>query len=545
MRRVTLALTLVATVSLGALPARGGGPPPSPAPAPSPYIDWQPSVLGAFETAKKEGKPLFLAINAAHVDGKARVEPAGKELREHTYLDAAVVAKSRAFVCVLLRPDGTGAEYDELRARLGIEGLIVSPQHVFVHADGTLIERKEYWSFGAGQASVTALLAMMDSALAAHRAKTEMGTSPASGTPEEQRAAWIRERLLKARAGVAERAARDVAIQELVHGDKQGDCVVPLCALLSEPKRDLDAVVAILRGLGKPGLVAAVAPTAQMLDDSTDAVRGNAAVTLEYIGSAAAIEALTKRLTKEKDELVRNDCCRALGRCGAKQEAVRKTLLRELATAKANRLSAGPAIGLSYFEGDAEAARGIEKVLGPGVDWQRRAFALYALTRIRDPKSADFVREKLLKTEKNQAALPFLGAVVSVLSGTDPAGQSERTVTRSARDRGRHARRHRRRRAEGPRPDAGSCPTASSSPGAAVDAERWNRPSRVQFPSCRRRTSRPRCAGGSSAAASKRSSGTRARRPTRASDATRRTSTSPEWAIPSSPGRSGTRRWCA
>ena len=50
---------------------------------------------------------------------------------------------------------------------------------------------------------------------------------PASGTPEEQRAAWIRERLLKARAGVAERAARDVAIQELVHGDKQGDRVVP------------------------------------------------------------------------------------------------------------------------------------------------------------------------------------------------------------------------------------------------------------------------------------------------------------------------------
>ena len=169
-----------------------------------------------------------------------------------------------------------------------------------------------------------------------------------------------------------------------------------------------------------------------MLDDTSDAVRSNAAVTLEYIGSATAIEPLTKRLSKEKDELTRNNCCRALGHCGAKQDAVRKLLLREYATAKTPKVSAGPAIGLSYFDGDAETARGIEKILAPGVDWQQRAFGLYALTMIRDPKSAEFVTEKVLKTEKNKAALGFLQAVVVVLSGEDnAAGDSQRAVTKA------------------------------------------------------------------------------------------------------------------
>ena len=424
MRRLAAALATIAAALAGGGAARADGPAPATA-----TIDWQESVVGAFATAKKEGKPLFIAINAEHVLGKSEAEPAAKELRENTYRDPAVVAKSRQFVCKLVRPDGTSADYAELRGRLGIQGDMVSPQHVFVHSDGTLIQRKEYWSFAAGAASVEALLAMMDSALVAHRAKTGMGTPAANGTPEEQRAAWIRERVQKAREGAVDRAARDVAVQELVNGDKKSDCVTPLCALLFEPKKDPDTAVAILRALGKPGLETAVAATAQMLDDTSDAVRSNAAVTLEYIGSASAIDPLTRRLAKEKDDLTHNNCCRALGRCGAKQEPVRKTLLRELATAKTNKLSAGPAIGLTYFGNDAEAARGIEKILAPGVDWQKRAFMLYALTEIRDANSAEFVREKVLKTEKSKPALKFLTAVVAVLSGSDATGNAQRAVT--------------------------------------------------------------------------------------------------------------------
>jgi hypothetical protein len=428
MRRTALALATMMTALSGGVSARADG--PAPAPEPSRYVDWQPTLVGAVEKAKKESKPLFIAINAERVDGKSRIEPAARELREHTYLDPAVVAKSRLFVCALMKPDGTGADYDELRSRFGVPSNIVSPQHIFAHMDGTLIERKEYWSFGGGQASVDALLAMMDAALVAHRAKAGLDAPGTTGTPEERRAAWIAERLRKVREGASDHAARDVAIQELVKGDQKGDGVTPLCALLLEPKKDVDTTVAIVRGLGKPGLEAAVPALVQMLDDTSDAVRGNAAVSLEFVGSATAVEPLTKRLAKEKEELTRNDCCRALGHCGAKQEAVRKTLLREFATSKNNRVSAGPAIGLSYFVSDAEAARGIEKILLPGVDWQKRAFGLYALMEIRDPKSAEFVREKVLKAEKNQAAIGFLSAVISVLSGTDNGGEAQRIATK-------------------------------------------------------------------------------------------------------------------
>ena len=185
MQRFAAVLATVATVFVGGRFARADAPPPAPAAAAT--IDWQPTVVGAFESAKKQSKPLFIAINAEHVDGKyGREEPAGKELREHTYHDPAVVAKSRQFVCVLVKPDGTSVDYAELKTRLGIQGDIVSPQHLFAHLDGALIDRKEYWKFSAGAASVEALLAMMDSALVAHRAKTGMGTPGASGTPEEK-----------------------------------------------------------------------------------------------------------------------------------------------------------------------------------------------------------------------------------------------------------------------------------------------------------------------------------------------------------------------
>ena len=48
-----------------------------------------------------------------------------------------------------LRPAGNSADYGELRA-LGIEGLIVSPQHIFVHPNGEkILVRQEYWSHGS------------------------------------------------------------------------------------------------------------------------------------------------------------------------------------------------------------------------------------------------------------------------------------------------------------------------------------------------------------------------------------------------------------
>jgi hypothetical protein len=433
MRRLAGFSTAIAiTLSCGAV-ARADGPTPAPVPAvdPSPYIDWQPTLVSGFEAAKKLGKPLFIAINAEKVDGKNQIEPAAKELRENTYHDSAVVGKSREFVCVLMKPDANSADYGELRGRFSIDGVVVSPQHIFAHADGSLIDRKEYWSYAAGAESVTALLGLMDAALTAHRAKLATPAGSAAGTPDEQRAAWIRERITKVRDTSAERAIRDLAIKDLAKGDQKGDCIDPLCTAMLDLKKDTETQISILKALGRPGLEIAVASVLQLLDAKSDDVRSNAAVTLEYIGSAQAIEPLTKRLGHEKDEFTYNNCCRALGRCGTKQEkseAVRKTLLREAGTGKSDKVAAGPAIGLAYFEKDAEAARGIEKILEKGPSWQKRTFLLYALTEIDEPKSGDFVKEKILKTEKNPYALAYLNNVIAMLSKSDEAGTARSGV---------------------------------------------------------------------------------------------------------------------
>jgi hypothetical protein len=277
-------------------------------------ILWMQDVPAAFERAKKDAKPLLIAINAAFVDG-GKAEPAGKELRDHTYKAKEVVAKAQLFVCALLKPDATSADYAELRTRFGMDGLVVSPQHIFVHADGTLIGRHEYWPHAHGQPSVDALLKLMDEALAAHKAKTGAGggpvpTDPAAGV--DARAAWIREQVAKLRDTTLDFATREVAGKELIKGDQKGDCLDPVCTFLLDAKKDTELQVALVRALGKPGLEFVVPTLCQLLDDRSDELRSNVAVTLEYVGSVRAVEPLTKRIGKGADEYTWNNCCRAL-----------------------------------------------------------------------------------------------------------------------------------------------------------------------------------------------------------------------------------------
>ena len=106
----------------------------------------------------------MICINAKRVGG-FRPEPAAKELRTRTYKDDKVIDLSASFVCAFLTAEGTSEDYGELRLRYGIDGDIVSPQHVFAYPDGKLIFRREYWPYGTGQDSVKALLGMMQRAL--------------------------------------------------------------------------------------------------------------------------------------------------------------------------------------------------------------------------------------------------------------------------------------------------------------------------------------------------------------------------------------------
>lgn len=436
---LVLALVLLSPLPAAAAPADAG-----PA-ASSTEIAWERSLADAFARGKKDGIPVFVAINSQKVDG-GRVEPAALELRTVTYLDPKVVAKSQKFACALLRSDGSSADFGELRARYSIDGQIVSPQHLFAYPDGSLMDRYEYWPWGTGQGAVDKLLELMDKALGKAAARNALGgllppggspgaSPPAPGAPsasddgaapgadaaEAQRQEWLRKALEIVRT-TKDPAARDAAVGDLIKNDRKGDCIEPLCGVLLELAKEPQAQVAILKALGRPGLEIVVPTVVQLLDAHDEDVRSNAAVTLEYVGSERAVEALLKRVGRDRDEKTANNVCRALGRCAAKSKdstPARKALLKELGSAKNARALAGPAIGIAYLEKDADAARAVEGRVKRESDMQRKDLVIWALSEIRDPKSAEFLRAEVLAPEKNLLVSRWIRACVEKIEGKD------------------------------------------------------------------------------------------------------------------------------
>jgi hypothetical protein len=379
-------------------------------------VNWSRDLSAAFAQAKTKQKILMICVNAKFVRGSKKEEPAAKGLREVVYKDARVVAKSREFVCAFLTPASKSSEYGELRA-LGIEGDMVSPQHIFVRPDGSaILLRREYWSHGKGDAAVTALLALMEEAqkrLAIDGAEPAAGgLTPTKAAPTgDGRPGWIAERIREVVEGSGK--ARDRAIDLLTRSDKSGDCTTPLILLLEQHKKNTALLAALIRGLGRDQLVEASLPIAEFLGHKKEEVRGNAAVSLEYIGDRhkKVVAALTKAAGREKDDVIANHMYRALGRCGVEDSKARSILLRECAGAKSEFTSYGPTIGLAYFVGDKKAARGVEKILkkigvpggrrGGGQNTVKRGVLSWTLASIGDGNSGAFVREELIARLEN------------------------------------------------------------------------------------------------------------------------------------------------
>jgi len=386
-------------------------------------IDWSGNLTKAFAEAKAKQRILMICVNARYVDGQKKEERAAKGLREVVYKDPRGVEASREFVCALLTPSSESSEFGELRL-LGIEGALISPQHIFVHPDGgSILLREQYWSHGKGEPAVKALLAMMAEAQAklaggGAGGKAQDGDAsglvPAAPSGGDERKGWIEERLAEVVEGPD--AKRRAAIDALVANDKGGDCTTPLTLLLREHEDDEELLVALIRGLGRDGLDDAALVVPDFLKHKSDKVRGNAAVTLEYIGSTdrKVVNALARAAAREKDDAIANHMYRALGRCGAGGRKARSILLKESRGAKSEFASLGPIIGLSYFEGDARAARGVEKILkrigipggrrGGGRNVILRAVLCWTLASINDERSARFMREELLDRLENMKA---------------------------------------------------------------------------------------------------------------------------------------------
>ncbi len=405
------------------------------------------SLPVAFDTAKAEDKPLMICINSHSVVGERR-EPAAQELREHTYKDPAIVELSRKFVCAFLTAEGSADDFGELRARFSIDGDIVSPQHLFAYPDGKLIYRKEFWPYGRGDQAVKALKEMMEKALAEDHARRGAAT-PAPGeapgapdaggppvvpaAPEDPtaRQAWIEKQLAIAKG--PDPISRRASLRALVEADQKGDVVAQLVALLDTSKKDVPVAVDIVRVLGRPGLEAAREPIEGFLDSREDTLRANAAVSLEYIGSAASASAILKQAGHEKDDAIANHLYRALGRCGAGEDRYRKALEKRVQSAKEPFGSYGAIIGLAYFGKDGKTCREVEKLLkkesvgGRGA-WKnggKRSLLAWCLTETGDDKSATFVEEEIVPGVGNgpwsKQILAFYRSVEDALQGKDGA----------------------------------------------------------------------------------------------------------------------------
>ncbi len=428
-------------------------------------VAWITDLPAAFAKAKEKNLPLMICINAKFVMGRAnREEPAAKGLREVVYLDLKVVTESRKFVCAFLsRGEGGSGDYGELRA-LGIEGLIVSPQHIFVDPKGeNILERMEYWSYGKGTSAVTKLLDMMSKALSKLDASNEApadpanpDAAPAEGAPApapeavppagdgaaalEERRAWIAKQLEHVTG--TNPSKRETALGNLVRNDKEGDCIDPLVALVPQSKDNVALLVPLIRVLGRDKLTKAAGPIAAHLSHKDESVRGNAAVSLEYIGCPDSVSALKKRASKEKNPDIANHLYRALGRCGAGDSKVRGVLTKKIEKHLIKDVveGLGPAIGLSYFVGDKKAARAAEKLFqkasrmsggrrggGGGGGTFMRGILGWVLAEVGDEKSAKFVQEEMLDPLENsngrwtRAIKSFYRAVVKKLEGDEGA----------------------------------------------------------------------------------------------------------------------------
>jgi len=435
-------------------------------------ITWVTDVPAAFEKAVKLKKPVMICINSRRVDG-GKLEPAAKGLREIIYKDPRVVTKSRKFVCVFLTSEGSSNDYGELRLRFGIDGFIVSPQHVFAHPEHKNGEsplfRKEYWPYGSGEAAVEALIGMMDKAMAAFGGRegapegppTSGGEgAPDSDTPapepqgdpapadDDERTAWIQKTLRIVRSPV--RAKRREALRLLVTSDKDGDCITPLLALMPalEKEKAIAVLTDVVRALGRPKLDAAAETIAGYLKHKDEELRANAAVSLEYIGCAESVAPLMARVKREKVEIIANHMYRALGRCGVGDAKVRTLLAKKSKGGKTESAAFGPIVGLAYFEGDAKAARAAEKLLkqiGPPAGgrggWRnnmKRGMLGWAIAEIRDPKSEAFIRKEMLepiaRSEGRLArfALGYYEAIAKYCGGDDDAKDAIDTGIRGA-----------------------------------------------------------------------------------------------------------------
>ncbi|MHC4729835.1 MAG: HEAT repeat domain-containing protein [Planctomycetota bacterium] len=393
-------------------------------------IDWVGDWDTALLQAKETNRPIMVCINSKDL------ETANEKTARLIYRDPGFVELSRKLVMMVIstithRTSGTCprfgkvtcaqylACYKELASRHGEQlatafaagGEMITPQHVWLKPDGTLLRRKEYWL------EKEELLTRMRRVLDEVASKPE----PEGDSIDDKNAPLNdKDKAELERVATADKEARRAALGNLLATEKTA-VHGALVDQLRNSKRE-DVRCDICRALGRARVLDAHPYVEACLSDKSELVRSFAACGLEELAQVASVPALIKRAKSEKDTQARKNMYRALGACGgpvADKDAA-TFLLKAVRSDKQNSNRKHAAYALLHYgtdEGKKLVVRKLERAALSAKDRMVRGGIVYALAHIGDVKTTMPVFEKILAKLHDPMSQTFLRLAKRQLRG--------------------------------------------------------------------------------------------------------------------------------
>jgi HEAT repeat protein len=394
-------------------------------------IDWVGDWDAAFQKAKETERPVMVCINSKDL------ETANEKTARLIYRDPEFVEHSRKFVMIVIstithRTNGTCprfgkvtcaqhlACYKELASRHGEQlatafaagGEMITPQHVWLRPDGTLMRRKEYWL--EKQELLTRMRKVLDDVADTPEAEAEAPADAKDAPLNEKDKAELH------RVETADKEGRRAALGNLLATEKTA-AYAALVERLQTSKR-VDVRCDICRALGRAQVRDARPYIEACLADKSELVRSFAAVGLEELAHVDSVPALIKRSRTEKDTQARKNMYRALGACGgpvADKDAA-KALLKAVRGDKQNSNRKHAAYSLRHYktdEGKKLVVRKLERAALNAKDRGVRGGTVYTLAHIGNEKTTMPVFDKILEKLHDPMSQGFLRLAKRKLRG--------------------------------------------------------------------------------------------------------------------------------
>jgi HEAT repeat protein len=404
---------------------------PAAAGDPERQVDWVGDWEAAFRQAKETGRPVMVCINSKDL------ETANEKTARRIYRDPEFVALSRKFVMIVIstiihKTEGECPRfgkvtcrqhlvcYKELAARHGEQlatafaagGEMITPQHVWLRPDGTLMRRKEYWL--EKKELLKRMRKVLDDVAKEPEADEEAPADDKDAPLNDKDKAELE------RLAMGDKETRRAALGNLLVNEKTA-VYAALVEVLQNSKRE-DVKCDICRAFGRARILDTRPYVEASLVDKSELVRSFAAVSLEEMAQVASVPELIKRAKSEKDVTARKNMYRALGACGgpAADKDAAKALLKAVRSDKQTSIRKHAAYALRHFttdEGKKLVVRKLERAALSEKDRGVRAAIVFSLAYIGNVKTTMPVFKRVLAKLKDPVSQGFMRQAMNQLEG--------------------------------------------------------------------------------------------------------------------------------